>query len=150
MKYDEEGGISESEVEWEIWHQDTFEMGGPRRIERVGRGLAEGLIELWARHLQETVRADGRRGFSTFNLWWKREGRTIEVAGEWEGQVRLRNWIYGGGRPGCRGYAEGGRELLEKVALAHRDLILGGETSEGIVAAAIAAENREDFDEELL
>ena len=76
-----------SEAEWEVWYQDTFDRECPRQVEVAGRGLVEGLIQLWARHLFETVQADGQRGFSRFNLWWKQERRSVVVVGEWEGEV---------------------------------------------------------------
>ncbi len=141
----------DSEAEWEIWYQDTFDRECPRQVEIVGQGLLEGLIELWARHLFETVQANGRKGFSRFNLWWKQERKSIEVVGEWEGLVRLRGWVYEGKRRTSRGYVEeGDKELLNKVAAAHKNHILSGETSEEILAAAKASGNRENFEEQLL
>ncbi|MGC9399221.1 MAG: hypothetical protein ACP5HM_08790 [Anaerolineae bacterium] len=106
------------------------------------------MVELWARYLSETVQAQGNRGFSRFNLWWKEEGKSIEVTGEWAGLVRLRKWVFGEQSRG-RAYAAGGRELLEKVALAHRNLVLEGETSARIVGAAKTARDREEFEEYL-
>jgi len=62
--------------------------------------------------------------------------------------VRLRKWVFGEQSRG-RAYAAGGRELLEKVALAHRNLVLEGETSARIVGAAKTARDREEFEEYL-
>lgn len=84
------------EAEWEVWYQDTFDRECPRQIEIAGLGLVNGLIELWARHLYETVQANGQKGFSRFNLWWKQKGQSIQVIGEWEGLIQLREWIFGG------------------------------------------------------
>ena len=140
-----------SETEWEIWYQDTFDRECPRQVEIAGQGLLEGLIELWTRHLFETVQANGWKGFSRFNLWWKQERKSIEIVGEWEGLVRLRGWVYGGQRQTGRGYVEKvDKELLNKVAAAHENHILSGETSEEILAAAKASGRREDVEEQLL
>ncbi len=141
----------ESEAEWEVWYQDTFDQESARQVEVVGQGLVEGLIELWARHLFETVQASGQQGFSRFNLWWKQERRSIEVVGEWDGQVRLRGWVFAGDRQANTGYAEkGDKSLLNLIAASHKDLILRGETSEAILATAKASGGREDFVERLL
>lgn len=139
------------EAEWEVWYQDTFDRECPRQVEVVGRGLAAGLTELWARHLFETVGVDGQKGFSRFNLWWKQERKSVEVVGEWAGMVRLRKWIFGDQRRLYKGYVEAGdKELLMKVAALHGWLILAGQTSEGILAAAEDSVSREDFEKQLL
>src|SRR5687768_15009963 len=52
--------------EWVIWYVDTFDRDFPPRSEVSGRGLVEGLAQLWARHLFESVRPDGQSGFSSF------------------------------------------------------------------------------------
>lgn len=125
-------------AEWEVWYQDIFDRECPRQIEVAGRGLAAGLTELWARHLSETVQANGQKGFSRFNLWWKQEKKSVEVAGAWVGMVRLREW------------GSGDKELLMRIAALHGCLILAGQTSEGILAAAEASERREEFERRLL
>ena len=111
----------------------------------------KGLIELWARHLFETVRANGRKGFSRFNLWWKQEGQSIEVVGEWVGLTRLREWVFEEKQQAYRGYVqEGDKELLMKVAVAHSNLVLAGQTSEAILVAARASASWADFEARLL
>ena len=141
---------SDSEAEWEVWYQDTFDRECPRQVEVVGQGLAEGLTELWARHLFETVRVDGGKGFSRFNLWWKQERKSMEVVGEWGGMVRLREWVFGDKQRAYRGYVEeGDKGLLIRVAATHSCLIIAGQTSEGILAAAKASVSREDFEKQL-
>ena len=111
----------------------------------------KGLIELWARHLFETVQADGQRGFSRFNLWWKQKGRSIEVVGERVGLTRLREWVFGDKRHAYKGYVpEGDEELLAKVAMTHSNLVLAGQTSEAILVAARTSVSREDFEARLL
>ena len=141
------GKDADSEAQWELWYEDTFDRGCPRQIERSGRGLVEGLVELWARHLHETVQASGGQGFSRFNLWWKPVRKSLEVTGDWKGLVRLREWVFGSQEARVTGYLGGDRTLLRKVAVAHRDLILGGDTSERIAAAARTCVNRSDFEE---
>ena len=110
----------------------------------------KGLIELWARHLFETVRADGGRGFSRFNLWWEQEKQSIRIVGEWEGATRLRRWVFGEKQPADKEYVqERDEKLLSQVAAMHAALTLAGQTSEAILAAAQGAMNRQDFEARL-
>jgi hypothetical protein len=142
---------TESEAEWKVWHQDNFDRECPRQVEATGQGLLEGLIELWARHLYETVQANGQPGFSHFNLWWTQKGISVEVLGEWDGQVRLRGWVYRNMRQANKGYLEqADKELLYLIAGYHKNLILRGETSEAILAAVKASGSREAFIKQLL
>lgn len=138
------------DAEWEIWYEDTFDRGCPRQVEIAGQGLAKGLVELWARHLFETVQANGQKGFSRFNLWWKQEGQSIEIVGAWAGSTRLREWVFGDKRQAREGYVRDGDEgLLAKLAVTHANLILAGQTSEAVLAAASASRDREDFEARL-
>jgi hypothetical protein len=134
------------EVDWALWHQDTFDRATPRRVEVAGRGLTAGLVALWAHHLLETVQADGSRGFSRFNLWWEQRGESITVTGAWAGQVQLRRWVYGAAAPERK---SGDEALLEKVARAHGALLLTGGSSEDLLAAAQASDSRRDFERRL-
>ena len=136
----------ETDAEWQVWYQDTFDRECPRQVEISGQGLVEGLTELWSRHLHETVQANGERGFSRFNLWWKQESKSIEVVGEWEGVVRLRGWVYRDKQQKNKKQTD----LLKRIAIAHKNRILNGETSEKILATAKAKETREEFEEWLL
>ncbi len=139
------------EAEWQVWYQDTFDRECPRQVEVAGRGLVRGLIELWARHLFETVRADGQKGFSRFNLWWKQKGQSIKVVGEWEGSTCLRAWVFGDKQRSYKGYVqEGDEKLLIQVATTHANMALAGQTSEAILAAARTAVSRKDFEARLL
>ena len=135
-----------TEAEWELWYQDTFDRECPRQVEAAGRGLMDGLIALWAHHLLETVQANGQKGFSRFNLWWGQEGKSVEIRGAWEGQVRLRGWIYGAAGRDAKPTA---RTLLRKVAATHQECILRGDSSEAILTAAKTAESRAAFEERL-
>jgi hypothetical protein len=67
----------DSEAEWEIWYQDTFDRDAPRQVEIAGHGLLAGLLQLWERHLLETVQASGRRGFSRFKVkeFWQQHSQ---------------------------------------------------------------------------
>jgi len=138
---------AEPEAEWQVWYEDMFDRECPRQVQATGTGLAAGLVELWRYHLRETVQADGRRGFSRFNLWWGQAGKSVNVVGDWEGMVRLRGWILGTplrARKDHVGAAD--PDLLMTVAAIHSSLVAAGKTSEEIVSAALAAGRREDFE----
>ena len=135
------------DAEWELWYEDVFDKECPRQVEAVGRGLLAGLAELWARHLFETVRVDGQRGFSRFNLWWKQQGKSVEVVGEWDAMIRLRKWIFGNKRQAYKSHVEeSDKELLMTVARAHGCLLLDGQTSERIFTLVESCMNRENFE----
>jgi len=138
---------AEPEAEWQVWYEDTFDRECPRQVQAAGTGLAAGLVELWRYHLRETVQADGRRGFSRFNLWWKQAGQSVNVVGNWEGLVRLRGWIFGSplrARKDHVGAAD--PDLLMTVAAIHSSLVAAGKTSAEIVSAALTADSRADFE----
>jgi hypothetical protein len=138
------------EAEWEVWYRDTFDLECPPGIDARGRGLVRGLMELWARHLFETVRPDGSRGFSRFHLRWA-ETAAITIEGGWEGATRLRGWVFGGKEQARKGYVgEGDARLLEQIALAHARLITADQGSEPILTAAAQAGDRGDFEARLL
>jgi hypothetical protein len=139
------------EAEWEVWYEDTFDRETPRQVETSGEGLAAGLVELWDRHLFETVQREGGRGFSRFNLWWKQEARSIQVVGNWDGMVKLRGWVFGNARRPGRGKLLGGRgrALLMSLGAAHSCLAVGGQTSQVILDEALASEDRSDFEARL-
>ena len=139
------------DAEWQVWYQDMFDRECPRQVEITGQGLTAGLAELWARHLFETVGADGGRGFSHFNLWWKQARKSAEIVGAWAGMVRLRGWVFGRRQQASKGYlGDGDKDLLMRVAEVHGGLILAGQTSERILAAAEDCMSREDFESHLL
>jgi hypothetical protein len=130
--------------EWAVWYVDTFDRDAAPRIEVRGRGLVEGLAQLWARHMFETVRPDGQDGFSRFDLRWK-QGRA-EVGGDREGARRLRGWLFGKKESSYKGYAaEADPALLKKVATTHARLIERRQKAEQILATALAATDRADF-----
>lgn len=134
--------------EWAVWYADTFDRDSPPRSEVSGRGLVKGLMQLWARHLFETVRPDGQSGFSTFHLKW-RQGR-VEINGDREGARRLRGWMFGKKESSYKGYAaEADPALLKKVAVAHAHLIKSGEKAEQILTIARAAKDGADFSNRL-
>jgi hypothetical protein len=45
-----------------VWYRDTFDRETRPSVDVRGQGLVEGLTELWARHLFETVRHGGGEG----------------------------------------------------------------------------------------
>jgi hypothetical protein len=113
--------------------------------------LANGLTELWARHLFETVQADGQEGFSRFNLWWEQKKQSVQIVGEREGATRLREWVFGDKQQAHAGYVqEGDRDLLITLAVAHSNLALDGRTSEAILAEAKAASSQKEFEAGLM
>jgi hypothetical protein len=138
---------SAAEAIWDLWYEDTFDREAPRRVELTGRGMLEGLVQLWARTLTQTVQPGGQRGFARFNLWWRQAGRSIEVRDEGEGLTKLRAWIYGARQAPVRGPLDGAdRTLLTRLAAAHRTLILAGEEGAALVSAAAAARDRPAFE----
>jgi hypothetical protein len=129
---------------WALYHEDTFDRETPLQKEASGRGLVKGLQELWARHLFETVRPQGGRGFSRFHLRWAH--RDVRIVGEWNGAVRLREWTFGTREHLPRGYVQAGnKHLLRALATAHAACLLSGGSSEPILAAAASAAERDDF-----
>jgi hypothetical protein len=136
------------EAEWQLWYRDLFDRECPPSIELRGRGLLTGLIELWARHLFETVRPDGRLGFSRFNLWY--ESRSIEIDGDPAGAARLRAWLFGDQEHTLRGYVdEADPTLLALLAATHASLLAAGRSSTLILAAAASAVDRRDLEARL-
>jgi hypothetical protein len=66
------------------------------------------------------------------------------------GQVKLREWVYGVAAPYERMDESNKDEaLLKLMAEKHQDLVLKGETSESILAAAASARSKDDFKEKL-
>jgi hypothetical protein len=134
------------EAEWEVWYRDTFDRECPPSVDVSGRGLAQGLMELWARHLFETVRPGGKQGFSRFHLR-SQVTQIVEVKGDWKGATHLREWVFGAKEQSYKGYVkEGDTRLLNKIAVSHAKLILGNQPGEQILAAAAACVDRQDFE----
>lgn len=133
-------------AEWEIWYQDTFDIECPRQLELVGRGLINGLIELWARHLYETIQPDGSEGFSRFNLWWKGRARSITITGDMAGQAKLRSWVFGERRSSIKNYLDiADQDLLALIAEAHSFLIFKNQTSARIIDQAVQSNHKTEF-----
>lgn len=124
---------------WQVWYQDTFDREAPRRVEVEGRGLVEGLAELWRFHLREGVDEAGRPTFSRFNLWLVERGQSVRPADSPEGVARLRAWIFAGGEaPDSR--------LLEGIAQVHARRLGEDPGGEGILQAAVRARDRAAFE----
>ena len=74
----------------------------------------------------------------------------MEVVGPEPGMVRLRAWIFGEQRQTRRGYvAAADKRWLTRVAALHGHLLLAGQTSEPILAAAATSANHRAFEVEL-
>ena len=107
-----------------------------------------GLEELWARHLGETVQADGHLGFSRFHLY--RDAGHITVEGPWEGAVRLRQFVFGSKRSFSSGYVnEAEQQALSTIAMTHARLASEGRSSEDILEAAVAADDWSELEARL-
>ncbi len=141
-------GDSYPEEEWEVWYVDTFDRDFPPRREVGGRGLVHGLVELWARHMFESVLPDGKRGFSSFHLKWK-QGRVM-IDGDLEGAQRLREWLFGEKETTYSSAVEEADPLLlKKLATAHARLIERQEKAERLLAIALKAEDKADCSSKL-
>jgi hypothetical protein len=116
---------------WELWHQDLFDRECAPSVEVRGEGLVEGLMELWARFLQE-----GIDGFSHFTLSYKDHPR-IDIRGGKDGLRALRGWVFRGESPDA--------SVLRTLAAAHAKLVLSGRTSEPLVREALSAPDCSDF-----
>lgn len=137
------------EAVWEVWYRDAFDRECPPSVDVRGRGLAEGLTELWARYLFETVRPDGGMGFSRFHLRWE-PAYFVHIRGDRQGARRLRQWVFGRQAHTRVGYVQAGdTRLLSQVAAAHAHLLLAGGSSEELLAAAVEAQDRRDFERRL-
>ena len=137
-------------IKWQLWHQDTFDRETPRRIDASGDDLLAGLVQLWARHLFESVQTNGNKGFSRFNLWLLKERQRIEVNGNREGQVRIRAWVYGEKKRSIQGYVqEGDIARLTLIAAAHRNLLSQGKNCSDIIEAAAASNQLEVFERKI-
>jgi len=109
------------------------------------------LIELWARHLFETIRPNSQPGFSRFNLWWKQKACSVSIVGEGVGLNRLRKWIFGNRQSTNQGYMQiADKNLLTAVASTHCKLVLANQTSEAIDVTAKTSTNRKDFEAQLM
>ena len=133
-------------AEWEIWYQDNFDLECPRQMELSGCGLVKGLIELWVRHLYETIQPSGILGFSRFNLWWKQHACSINIMGEMIGQIKLRLWVFGERKVnylGCMKIAD--QDILQVIAEVHSQFIIRDQTSEAIVSEVLQSNSKEEF-----
>jgi hypothetical protein len=135
---------------WEIYYRDTFDRGCPPSVEARGRGLVQGLLELWSRHLYEGVREDGRLGFSRFNLWSTEPPRSVSVANHPAGCAKLRGWVFGSAPSGRTDTRPGGDRLLRLLASAHARLVATGGSSQAITAAAAEASDGAAFERQLM
>lgn len=139
----------EPQLRWEVWYRDTFDRDCPPSVEARGRGLVQGLLELWTRHLFEGVREDGRLGFSRFNLSSADPARSVTVANDRPGCAKLRRWVFGSAPSRRADTRPGGDRLLRLLASAHARLVATGGSSLAITAAAAEAFDRAAFERQL-
>jgi hypothetical protein len=117
-------------------------------VDTRGRGLATGLMELWARYLGETIRRGGGQGFSRFTFKW--DQGPVGIRGDRQGATRLRGWAFGDKERFTKGYVgESDAPFLQMVATAHAYLVLEGQSSEPILEAAALAADRDEFEARL-
>jgi hypothetical protein len=136
---------------WEVWYDDAFDYDAPDSVDVRGQGLKNGLMELWARYLYETVQKDGSQGFSQF--WLKREGGIVDLKREWkdvsqlwEGSKKLREWTFGQSQDPMKGYVGNADiEFLRRLCEAHLRRIQEPEAAEWLLARAAESGNREEF-----
>jgi hypothetical protein len=126
-------------VEWKLWYQDLFDRESPRQIEASGTNLLEGLIELWKRHLQETVQAEGQKGFARFNLWIVEDEVSVEIRGSWEGQRKLRSWLVEN--------PDQAPARLKELAAHHLRLLVSGETCRPLLTRAAECASWQAFED---
>lgn len=128
-----------------MWYRDTFDHEAPARIDVSGKGLTQGLAELWARYLFETVQASGQQGFSRFHLEWGGHG-FIRIEGDWQGAKRLRFWLFGNKQHSYKGYVqEAEPALLERLASTHAVLVGKEQITQQILTLAVIARDVEEF-----
>jgi hypothetical protein len=138
------------EQEWEVWYRDMFDRECPPSLEVRGRGLVNGLKELWARYLLETVRPEGRIGFSRFYLR-RKDSAAIQIEGDLNGALRLCRWIADTGVEGAPRLIESGStRLLTRIVVAHAQLLQAGRSSAEILAAAAATNDQQALEDQLL
>ena len=138
-------------AQWELWYQDTFDRESPRQKEVTGIGLKQGLCNLWAYHLYETIRPEGFTGFSHFNLWLNQKKLSIEIKGDLKGQIKLRQWLFEGRSAKLLPLLQIADEtLVSLIAEFHIQLGLKEQTSARIIEMADAARDRDDFMGEIM
>lgn len=138
--------IQEDKAEWEIWYQDNFDLESQRQLEIAGNGLVKGLMELWVRHLYETISPTGGMSFSHFNLWCKKYKRSIKIEGDIKGLLRIRQWVFGKYGLYEKNYMEiADQEILNTIANVHWKLSRENKSSEPIVDVANKSKSAKDF-----
>ncbi len=121
---------------WEVIYSDSFDRECPPSTQVSGHGVIPGFVELWCRFLHETVRPEGRAGFSHFELWF--DGGPIRVGFErvdFKQAATIRRWVFGSLGPTTESvYEQADKELLHVLARAHARM----RTTNGAAAAIVA------------
>lgn len=134
------------ETKWEIWYHDNFDHDTPREKELAGTGLIQGLGNLWAQHLYETINSGGFIGFSRFNLWLNQQKVSIVIKGDLEGQGKLRQWVFEGrSAKHATPMQIADEAILNLIVQFHITLGLNDQSSARIIEMACSASGRDEF-----
>ena len=132
-------------IHWQLWMKDRFDSESPRQIEKEGQSLMKGLKTLWIHHVKEGVFQDGRETFSKFNLWSKDLERSFAVYGPRKGMKKILEWLFLFQSKRSNTKLLLNQRLLNKIVLAHYQLITRGLDSGEILKGAEAAANSQAF-----
>ena len=132
-------------INWQLWMKDRFDSESPRQIEEEGQSLVKGLKTLWTHHVKEGVFPDGRETFSMFNLWSKALERSFAVYGSRKGMKKILDWLFLFQSKRSNTKFLLNQRLLNKIVLAHYQLITQGLDSEEILKGAEAAADSQAF-----
>lgn len=135
-----------TDIQWEVWSDDTFDHEAPQTMDTRGQGLLDGLTALWIRFLLETVSHEGNQGFTRFYLR-RPPAAAINIKGSSEGAKRLRYWVFGTKKREIRNYLMvADRWLLEIVIHIHAKLLAQEQSSESILKIAAEADDQQGFE----
>jgi hypothetical protein len=79
---------------WTLWYHDTFDREAEPSLEWSGRGMIDGLAELWGRFLHEGLEANERATFTDFTLHLGPQRIHIDRSTELRaGAAAMKRWI---------------------------------------------------------
>lgn len=148
-------GAIEPDAAWALYASDTFDRESPAHVDLRGRGLDDGLRELWRRVLSEGVHDGANKTFTDFSLEYGDLGISVGVQPyDNQAYAKLRRWIYGHPGPFEKGGAgtrpvmltREHRDLLRALVCAHARLLARGESAVGWMADSAAGRIRACID----